>query len=267
MSKAVIFKTNALLENPTVGVNKIIVNFKPGGASQLMPINNGGITIYKKHQNATFKLKFYNGDWLTYGGNVPINPTGKSKKTYTDDYGNTINEYTYPVGYDTGMSDGFHVTIGTTRVEICDLTDLKGAGATFSESEAYYDTVVNLNQYAYTDFTEINCMNTTCVGDLSSLKNLEHLRYLGLNQSLDVTGDICNLAKSAQTLEYVYLWRTQAYGAIESFCDLLKANGAVSKSVIVSGGSSGITYQGQPIQRVTITFDANGDYTIESTPY
>lgn len=263
MGNAIILKTNAVLSRPTVGVNKVIINFKDGGSTALVPVGQYGIYITKKHADATFKIKFYNGDWLTVGGNVPINPNGKSKKTYTDSLGNTINEYTYPIGYNSDLTDNFHYTVGTTRIEVCDIKDLSSVGCWVNEEYFNDDFDFDISQLAFTDFTEVNARYVSAKGDLSSLKNLTNLTAVRIQKS-NITGDICNLAKSAKTLVNFSAYMCPISGTLEEFAVELQKNGAVSKTISFSLDGTNVTFEGHGVNMATITFDAMGAYTISS---
>lgn len=275
MKDAVIFKTGATIESPTIGLDKMIVNF-PGGVSYEIPSGNTTKGLFLKRESAdiVFKLKVYNGHLMSKSNVYEFIDNKYLKDTVTDSFGNVVRYYEitdYDPTYPTAEYN-FHLTLSTTRVEVLEISNYStcwyggnSAGNKINEGE------VNIEGFALSLFPAILVKNCPAYGNIRVFKNCSHINYFFVN-STNVEGDIANFALCAAQPGSFGHQKFQCYncpniyGKLESLLDAMKERTDIrGQSFTWYLGSTQITYQNNTVPTggsTNITFDTQGNYTV-----
>lgn len=280
MKEAVIFKTGAAIENPVLGIDKMIVNF-PGGLSTEFPNEvssdaHTGLFISRKTEDDLYKIKVYNGHLMSKGNAYEFIEQQYPVTTTTDSFGNTVRYYEIDKRYNGGypLSEvGFHFTLGTTRVEVLDLSHCAtcwygGIGRSYLLSEGE----VNIEGFALNGFARIEVRNCPAYGNIEVFKNCDFVTFIFLN-STNVSGDIANLAASAATpgsfgnngIQFAYC--QNIYGELTYILEAMKNRADVrGQTYSWYFYNTQVTYKGNLINgggARTVAFDAQGNYTVD----
>lgn len=287
MKEAVIFKTGAAIANPVLGIDKMIVNF-PGGLSTEFPdehavtVAQTGLFMSRKVEDDLFKIKVYNGHLMSKGNAYEWIEARWLISTTTDSFGNTVRYYELDKTFEVGrelLEQGFHFTLGTTRVEVLDLSKMAtcwygGIGRSYLLSEGE----VNIEGFAINGFPKVQVKNCPAFGDLKVFKDCDFITDLFIN-STNVTGDIANLAKSAAKPGAFISTSNPSYSAMQcGYCtdiygEITPILEAMKNRTDVRGQTydwyfyqTQVTYKGNLINGAgarKVAFDAQGNYTVD----
>lgn len=271
-----IFKTGNVLNDATIGVNKLVITF-PGGATEVLPYFENstqiGLLVHRKLVSEgvyySFRVKVFNGT-LLMADNIAVEeslPVSGRCEEYQDEEGNDIKLYTMLSSMGAMVDYFFHWSVGTTRIEVIDTDNIEYAGLFGKQDNRITEAHMNFNQFGVLNFARIQAFYVdNCVGDLRCLKNKTNIQAVNISGS-DVTGDVKNLVNSAGALSSCSFYASKVYGDIKYVLDAKKAAGA--KNTTFGPASLGLTdvlYDGDFFNmNITATYDANGDYTVEGS--
>ena len=168
-------------------------------------------------------------------------------------------------GRNTGNISSISGMTNMTRLE-AQASDVTGSIDSLSALTSL--NTVYLNQTSLTgDVANLNCLNienlnvrdTAISGSLSSIARLTNLKALVVDNPY-ITGNISSLGVLIKLTGTLYLG-SKCEGTIESMADGMIAAGRTSGTLIVSCYPNKVTYNGNGVSKVTITF-SSGSYNV-----
>lgn len=211
--------------------------------------------------NMTFRVRVSN----KYSINIWAPQESTSMDISQLEYSTRITYFGCYKGRNTGNISSISGMTNMTRLE-AQLSDITGSidslSALTSLNSAYFN-----NTSLTGDIENLNCLNikklsvsyTTISGSLSAIAaRLTNLETLAVDNPY-ITGNISSLGVLIQ-LTNLYLG-SNCEGTIESMADGMIAAGRTSGTLIVSCYPNKVTYNGNGVSNVTITF-SNGSYNV-----
>ena len=246
---AIIIKTKGSLLNPKMIVGGVAI-FNPSGS----PITgqNNGFYIANRVLDDNTEETVGNVVERVYSTKLNIEIT-----TYTVD---GISKKLYGRGLASSFSNGFD------RIDILD-EDVDSYLTGSSVSGYSNPCRIYAEQIHYSNISKngrvVRFKNVIGTVDLAWFADNEDMLVFEISGDALCTGSIMNLAKSWRGLSQIYLNGSPGvYGVMSALLNAFKASGTVSKTVYFNIDGSSVTNDVSTSKTFTVTFDANGNWTV-----